>query len=293
MALQQPIRLIATDMDGTLLTDEPRILPQTADVLRRAADAGIVLALSSGRLPDDASFYAVDAHLPMRVIALNGAVTLEKPLGEVRNAHHLPMATAQRIMARLDAENVQYALFGVHEVVASDDMPLARAQMVIGTFLNREGGRTAFRNKKQGMESAVRDCVKIVAFSKHLPLLAGLRAFVRDTCPDTDVTSSWWDNIEIMPKVASKGNALRALAASLGIPMAQVMALGDSDNDLSMLQSAGISVAMGNANDRVKAAARFETLTNDEEGVAAAIRALVFGEDVPGVMARSSSPAEA
>lgn len=150
MNLQMPIRLIATDMDGTLLTDEPLILPETADVLRRAAEKGIVLSLASGRLPDDASFFAVDAKLPMHVIALNGAVTLVKPLGDVQEAHHLPQPTVHRIAARLDEANVQYAVFGVHEVVASDDMPLSRAQVVIGTFLNRAGGRTAFRNRKQG-----------------------------------------------------------------------------------------------------------------------------------------------
>ena len=127
MNLQMPIRLIATDMDGTLLTDEPLILPETADVLRRAAEKGIVLSLASGRLPDDASFFAVDAKLPMHVIALNGAVTLVKPLGDVQEAHHLPQPTVHRIAARLDEANVQYAVFGVHEVVASDDMPLSRA----------------------------------------------------------------------------------------------------------------------------------------------------------------------
>lgn len=284
MALQMPIRLIATDMDGTLLTDEPRILPETADVLRRAAERGIVLSLASGRLPDDASFYAVDANLPMHVIALNGAVTLVKPLGDVQEAHHLSLPTVRRIMARLDEEKVQYAVFGVHEVVASDDMPLSRAQMVIGTFLNRTGGRTAFRNQKRGIEKVVQDCVKVVVFSRNLPLLDELRAFVRDTCPDADVTSSWWDNIEIVPRNASKGNALRTLATSLNIPMDEVMVFGDSDNDLSMLEAAGVSVAMGNANDRVKAASRFQTLTNDEQGVAAAIRAIVFGEDVPDVI---------
>ena len=97
MNLQMPIRLIATDMDGTLLTDEPLILPETADVLRRAAEKGIVLSLASGRLPDDASFFAVDAKLPMHVIALNGAVTLVKPLGDVQEAHHLPQPTVHRI----------------------------------------------------------------------------------------------------------------------------------------------------------------------------------------------------
>ena len=284
MALQMPIRLIATDMDGTLLTDEPRILSETANVLRRAAERGVVLSLASGRLPDDASFYAVDANLPMHVIALNGAVTLVKPLGDVQEAHHLSLPTVRRIMARLDEEKVQYAVFGVHEVVVSDDMPLSRAQMVIGTFLNRTGGRTAFRNQKQGIDALVQDCVKVVVFSRNLPLLDDLRAFVRDTCPDADVTSSWWDNIEIVPRNASKGNALRALVKSLNIPMDEVMVFGDSDNDLSMLEAAGVSVAMGNANDRVKAASRFQTLTNDEQGVAAAIRAFVFGEDVPGVI---------
>lgn len=261
MNLQMPIRLIATDMDGTLLTDEPLILPETADVLRRAAEKGIVLSLASGRLPDDASFFAVDAKLPMHVIALNGAVTLVKPLGDV-----------------------QYAVFGVHEVVASDDMPLSRAQVVIGTFLNRAGGRTAFRNRKQGIDAVIQNCVKVVVFSQNLPLLDDLRAFVRDICPDADVTSSWWDNIEIVPRSASKGSALQALAKSLNIPMDEVMVFGDSDNDLSMLKAAGVSVAMGNANERVRASARFETLPNDAQGVAAAIRAIVFGEDVPGVI---------
>lgn len=203
MNLQMPIRLIATDMDGTLLTDEPLILPETADVLRRAAEKGIVLSLASGRLPDDASFFAVDAKLPMHVIALNGAVTLVKPLGDVQEAHHLPQPTVHRITARLDEEKVQYAVFGVHEVVASDDMPLSRAQVVIGTFLNRAGGRTAFRNRKQGIDAVIQDCVKVVVFSQNLPLLDDLRAFVRDTCPDADVTSSWWDNIEIVPSAPS------------------------------------------------------------------------------------------
>ena len=242
------------------------------------------MTLASGRLPDDASFFAVDAKLPMHVIALNGAVTLVKPLGDVQEAHHLPQPTVHRITARLDEANVQYAVFGVHEVVASDDMPLSRAQVVIGTFLNRAGGRTAFRNRKQGIDAVIQDCVKVVVFSQNLPLLDDLRAFVRDTCPDADVTSSWWDNIEIVPRSASKGSALQALAKSLNIPMDEVMVFGDSDNDLSMLKAAGVSVAMGNANERVRASARFETLTNDAQGVAAAIRAIVFGEDVPGVI---------
>ena len=199
MNLQMPIRLIATDMDGTLLTDEPLILPETADVLRRAAEKGIVLSLASGRLPDDASFFAVDAKLPMHVIALNGAVTLAKPLGDVQEAHHLPQPTVHRITARLDEANVQYAVRGVHaRWMASDDMPLSRAQVVIGTFLNRAGGRTAFRNRKQGIDAVIQDCVKVVVFSRRI--CRCWMICVRSCAigaPMRDVTSSWWDNIEI------------------------------------------------------------------------------------------------
>ena len=111
--------------------------------------------------------FAVDAKLPMHVIALNGAVTLVKPLGDVQEAHHLPQPTVHRITARLDEANVQYAVFGVHEVVASDDMPLSRAQVVIGTFLNRAGGRTAFRNRKQGIDAVIQDCVRW-SFSRRI-----------------------------------------------------------------------------------------------------------------------------
>lgn len=78
-----PIRLIAMDMDGTLLTRiDPvtaRIPEENAAVLRRCVDAGVHLALASGRMPDDASFYAADAGLPMHIIGLNGGVILDSP----------------------------------------------------------------------------------------------------------------------------------------------------------------------------------------------------------------------
>jgi len=73
---------------------------------------------------------------------------------------------------------------------------------------------------------------------------------------------------EILNKEASKGNALKKLAAHLNIPIEETMAIGDNENDLSMIEAAGIGVAMGNATDSVKAAAQVETTSNDEDGVA-------------------------
>ena len=79
-----------------------------------------------------------------------------------------------------------------------------------------------------------------------------------------------------MPQGVSKGRAVKELAEKMGIGPDQVMTVGDFDNDLSMIEYAGYGTAMGNATPKVKAAAKYETLTNDEDGVAAAIRKYVL-----------------
>ena len=79
-----------------------------------------------------------------------------------------------------------------------------------------------------------------------------------------------------MPQGVSKGRAVKELAEKMGIGPDQVMTVGDFDNDLSMIEYAGYGIAMGNATPKVKAAAKYVTLTNDEDGVAAAIRKYVL-----------------
>ena len=93
-----------------------------------------------------------------------------------------------------------------------------------------------------------------------------------------DVTSSWYDNLEIIPGGVNKGSAVAELAASLGIPMDAVMAIGDQDNDIPMIAGAGIGVAVGNASPAVRAAADRVVGTNDRGGVAQAIEALALSD---------------
>ena len=97
-----------------------------------------------------------------------------------------------------------------------------------------------------------------------------------ETLPGLEITSSWADNYELMPQGVSKGRAVKELAEKMGIGPDQVMTVGDFDNDLSMIEYAGYGTAMGNATPKVKAAAKYVTLTNDEDGVAAAIRKYVL-----------------
>ncbi len=283
-----PIRLIAMDMDGTLLT---RIDPVTACIpeenaamLRRCRDAGIHLALASGRMPDDASFYAVDAGIPMHVIGLNGGVILEQPLGMPLMAHTLPPDVARAVLAILMEADIDVAIFGLWEVCCMQMRPLSWAQRELGTWFGRSGGRLTYRAGSDGCDSLLRHAGKIVALPESdREGLARARERIRHAFPEVSISSSWWNNFEVNPAGVDKGAALRQLAAHLHIPMSQVMAIGDNGNDVPMHRAAGISVAMGNATDAARAAATHVTLPNDRHGVAAAIRALVFGEYVPGV----------
>jgi hydroxymethylpyrimidine pyrophosphatase-like HAD family hydrolase len=85
-----------------------------------------------------------------------------------------------------------------------------------------------------------------------------------------------FDIIEFLHPAVSKGNALKAIAADLGIASQEVVAIGDNHNDIGMIRFAGLGVAMGNAHDEVKAAADFVTLSNAEEGVARVIEELIL-----------------
>lgn len=94
--------------------------------------------------------------------------------------------------------------------------------------------------------------------------------------PELEIVSSWDDNFEIMKKGSSKGEAVAQLAKYFNLKRDEVMCIGDSENDLSMIEYAGIGVAMGNAIDIVKQSAQYITLPNTESGVAKAIEKFVL-----------------
>lgn len=273
------IKLIAMDMDGTLLTctapGKPSIPKENLYWLRRAHEAGVTLALASGRMPDDAGFFASDAGLPMHIIGLNGGITLPCPFVEPVNHTFLPEETAHRVLDILMETGVDVAVFGAWEVVSMREQPMDWARRVLGTYFGRAGGRLAYRSSGEGVEALLVQTGKIVALTEDdREGLAAARERIRLECPDVEISSSWWNNFEVNPAGVNKGTALEKLAARLGIPMSHVMAIGDNDNDIPMLRAAGVGVAMSNGTPQAKAAADFTTLSNEECGVAAAIAAL-------------------
>lgn len=266
-----PIALIAMDMDGTLLDPHQRITPGNLAALRAAADAGVRLAICSGRLPGDVAAFLRDAGLvDCAVLALNGACCFERLMeGRFRN-EVLSNDALDGAVRILQKARLPFGCFaGNRLAIVAGDFEVNEAAW--GT--HTEGpGAPEYLHGMEGLARVRRDGVNklVCVMRSEAEQARAARALGR--LPGLEITSSWPLNLELMPAGVNKGSAVAALAHRLGVGPERVMALGDYDNDAGMLAYAGVGVAMGNASPRARAAAKYVTLGNDEDGVALAIR---------------------
>ncbi len=277
------IRLIATDMDGTLLIHGCRGIPsRNLQALKRAAERGVRVALCSGRMPEDMSYFASDAGLDAHILALNGSYCLDAPHGPCVKDQTMSPEDVRTLLHLLDGyPRLHYELFGGDTVVVNR-LPSADWEINVGTNLRRPGGKTRIGlSLDQGLDQLlVRGVNKLVAVDEAMSgALERIRSQIAREIPGLEVSSSWCNNLEIMPRGVNKGAAVTVLAQRLGIPLAQVMPLGDNENDVSMLACAGAGVAVANGTPGALAAARYRTAANDAFGVAAAIERLVLAEE--------------
>lgn len=256
------IKLIATDLDGTLLKDHETIHEDNLSAIREAQRRGALFAIASGR-NIESCYRLLERHgiQGAAVIAMNGCQIAESLRGGILRVRYIDSASARATM-RIFAEN------GLDACLCTEDdvlYPTAQARLSIS-------GKTGPGDGER-IEPALRGNVfKTFCICKKGQEAAFARA--REECgrlPGVYLTRSWADNFEVMPKGVDKGEALRSLAESLGIAPGEIMAFGDYENDLEMLRYAGHSYAMGNATEAVKAAARHITGRCREGGVAQAI----------------------
>lgn len=272
--MKPDIRLIALDMDGTLLdADHATVPPRNLNALRAAADRGVKLAIASGRCWTLIRETAAQLGPVHYGITSNGAftwdATAQKPIDK------LPMDQAQclRIIDVLNKWGIVYELYvdGENYVESAN---LDGAELFTRTVLS-EGFLDMYRRNTilvPDMKAFVATChpEKFDIFFVPPELRSEVLADLRQT-GELSYAGALGINLELTAPGVNKGRALAALAGELGLEASQVMAFGDADNDLAMLEWAGWSFAMGNATDQAKAAAKFVTGTNQEGGVGMAV----------------------
>lgn len=259
------IRLVAVDMDGTLLHDDKSISDYTLNVLRRIVEKGVILVPASGR-PLEGMRAAVLNNVDgiKYAICSNGAMLMDVP--EEKSICEAGISTEKAVEALKYIEQFPTAVYahtdkGTFREVGWEKTGLSAKYPYIkfsegnvedlGTFLETSGVKVM----KMGA-FALKDGLAEELLAKGSPI-------------DGIVFLRTGDGIiELNSTNASKGNAMCTLCKILGISMENVLAIGDNENDISMLQAAGISAAMGNAEDDVKQAAKFVAGNNEEDGAA-------------------------
>jgi len=258
------IRLIAVDMDGTLLTGHTEIHPENVKAVRHAMERGVVFVVASGRMVRSCSRVLTAHELPWaHIIGANGC-EIAGADGNIVEQHFMDSDTARETLRIYEEHGLHACLFSEKAVV----YPTKEAMMrIAGSYAKtRPYGDDAMNEALAG------NCYK--TFCIMLPGQEQAFEAAKRACaelPGLENTSSWHNNFEVMPAGVNKGVALAKLAGRLGIPAAEIMAFGDSDNDISMLEFAGFGFAMGNAGEDVKARAKYLAGRNDAGGVAQGI----------------------
>ena len=283
------IKLIASDMDGTLLNSRHDIDNESVEAIRNAVDAGIIFAISTGREYDNVEPFLKKHNIKCQCILMNGAEYRDES-GNIVEVINIDIDIAKQIIHILNKEKVSARIFTNKGVYTSDTKEEALKEMTYRTmaFNPNMTVEEAMENAKKqpyfvqlkyinDMDEFLKSGIEIrkfVAFNKDIELINNLKKEI-GKFKGIAVSSSFEDNIEITHMTAQKGIILAKVAEEMGIDRSEVMVIGDSFNDYSMFEVFEESVAMENAVPEIKEIAKYITDTNDNLGVAKAINKVV------------------
>lgn len=262
------IRLLISDVDGTLLTPDKQITPAAIDAARRVQAAGIVLAITSSRPPRGLRAVHEALGLQTPIAGFNGGriVTLE---GRIIEERLLPRGATHRAVALIEAHGVDAWLF------ADDDWLLKNPA---GPYVPREQRTVGFDPLVVEDFSGFYDrTAKVVGVSDDFDLLARCEVELKAVLGSEAAASrSQLYYLDVTHPEATKGTVVRSFSRLFGVPSAEIAVIGDMENDVAMFVEAGIAIAMGNASPEVRSAADFVTDSNSEDGFAHAIDRFVL-----------------
>ena len=263
------IRLVALDLDDTLLTPEGNVSDESKRALHLLKERGIFVTIATGRMYSSAVQIARELDLDVPLITYQGALIKTTGSGRVLRSLHMPPDLAREVLHFFEALPVHINLYVDDELMVKELNEVAENY----AFHVKVPVKAVGTLSSQSMDSVV----KIVAIGDPSYIARELlpEAF-RIFGGQLTVNTSRPHFLEIGHPLARKSCALAFLGEGLGITRQQMMAIGDGQNDIDMIEYAGIGVAMGNADPEVLSIADFITRTNSEDGVAYAIDELII-----------------
>jgi Cof subfamily protein (haloacid dehalogenase superfamily) len=253
-------KLVAIDMDGTLLTPELDISKDTVETVRSVIEKGVVITLSTGRMYPAALPFAKMLQLDVPIITCNGALTKCSRTGKVYDIKNIDIQHTSEILKYCLDEGLSVSIYDNDEIFIEKnsenidiheeiDMVEPKAIDDLGKVITNSVIKIMFNSRdKYKLEFHARKLHEM--YNEKLNFYFSLPYFV-----------------EIVHKNANKRNALENLSKNMNIKREEIIAIGDNFNDLDMIKYAGLGVAMGNAPQYMKNEADLVTRSNDEDGV--------------------------
>ncbi|PRX28621.1 hypothetical protein BX659_11248 [Orenia metallireducens] len=266
-------KLIAIDMDDTLLPSGLSISARTKEAIKAAEDKGVKVLIATGRMFSSALPHLKEMGLHGEVITYNGA--LVKEIDSANTILHKPvdLVSAHKIIDIVKKEDL-------HLNIYLDDI----------LYVNKLGAEADYYEQISGIKPVlIKDdlndflespSTKLLIVEEDIEKADAIEESLEKEFGDIlNITRSKPKFIEIINKEVSKGNTLAQIVEDLGLSSEEVIAVGDSFNDLEMIEYAGLGVAVANAREKIKERADYITKSNDEDGVAELIEKFILAEE--------------
>lgn len=270
-------KMICLDMDGTVLNDEKKVSKENVEAIKKAHDIGVKVAICTGRLFANAKVYAGMFGIKAPVIASNGAYIKDKDSNEIIYESILTEEDAKKIYEILNKYGIAIFFNTSDSVISNRSFNDENTYVRMNKLLpeDQKVNLIYTEDMLHCIEKHKEEILKCICIEKDIEKLQKARREIEELSK-FEVVSSFGDNFEVMCKGVSKGRAVEVLANYYNVPREDIICIGDNENDLSMIEYAGLGIAMGNADERVKKIAKYVTDTNNNSGVAKAIEKFIL-----------------
>lgn len=264
--------VIALDLDGTLLTSQKTILPESLKALSDARAAGVKVLIVTGRHHVAIHPFYQALQLDTPAICCNGTYLYDYHNQQVLASNPVRPQQADQLISLLETQQIEGLMYVDNAMLYPEDSKKIQAHVArTNTWAQTlpEAQRPVFQNVPSLRQSAI-EANAIWKFALIDSDLPKLRQFTETVESNLGLTCewSWHDQVDVTQHGNSKGARLAQWVAQQGLTMDKVIAFGDNDNDLSMLETVGLGVAMGNADDAIKARAKLTIGSNEQPSIA-------------------------
>lgn len=268
-------KMIAIDLDGTLLTDELIIPPKTVNTIQKAVEIGTIVTIATGRMFTSAKIIAQQLGINVPLITYQGAIIKDVYETEVIYERLIPPDISQALVKIALQKKIHLQVYQddlLYCAVENDELISYAEDVKVPYTIETNLVKLATRGFTKALFIGEPD--RLYALQDELRILFGDRAHI---------AKSKERYLEVTHPEANKGSALLYLAERLGIDASEIIGIGDNYNDIELLNTAGLGIAMGNGVRELRRRADYITLTNNEEGVEHAIEKFVLEPASKGV----------